>query len=185
MLNKKGFTLVELLAVVAVLALIVGIAIPISMRIISNSKYRALLVNVDEAEKFVGDQWKLKKVDPDSMTDAFKKVIDEEEYEKGDFIELDSSNTDHPEQRELMEEMGIDPENVKKVYIQVDDSDIPCVIVSEIYKDSDLNNSDYWNDTFLSDDIVIPSDYKNKGYYSKCCSAEKVQELIGDEYGKK
>lgn len=53
-MNKKGYTLVELLATIIVLAIIVGITIPVSLSVINNSKEkqrRILVENINTALK--------------------------------------------------------------------------------------------------------------------------------------
>lgn len=40
-MNRKGFTLVELLAVLVILSLVIGIAIPVSMKVINNTKAKS------------------------------------------------------------------------------------------------------------------------------------------------
>ena len=61
-IGKKGFTLVELLAVIVVLSITVGVSIPIASEITTNSKHKSLTVIVDEAEDYLTDQWKVKKM---------------------------------------------------------------------------------------------------------------------------
>lgn len=50
-MNKKGFTLVELLAVIALLGLIVGICVPSIMNASTNVKKKTLKTKVDNIEK--------------------------------------------------------------------------------------------------------------------------------------
>lgn len=50
-MNKKGFTLVELLAVIALLGLIVGICVPSIMNASTNVKKKTLQTKVDNIEK--------------------------------------------------------------------------------------------------------------------------------------
>jgi len=148
----------------------------------------------DEAEKFVSDQWKLNKIDSGSMTESFVKVLFDinqnadtgemiltEKYIRGEYIELD---VEDETEKKLIEELGIPTDGVKKVFVQINKDDIPCVIVAEISKKSSLYNSIYWQPTnHLGEDIVIPRDVNNTGYYSKCCVPADVQFFLRDRYG--
>lgn len=79
LLNKEeGFTLVELLAVLAILALIVGIAIPMIGNVVSSSKTKAdaaqgeLIVNAAQLQALeTGDKFDItKEIDIDALVNA-------------------------------------------------------------------------------------------------------------------
>lgn len=173
-LNQKGFTLVELLATIVVLALVIGVAVPITTTIVSNSKHKALGVMVDNAETFIADQWRIKKTDPDSVTDAFKDIMgdyevsDVEDRENVNWVTLDVNNEND---KTLIEEMGIPSEDVTTVDIMIDKNNIPCVVISSIPSNSGIYNSIYWDKVPLDEDKVVIPLLSNDRYYSKCCIA--------------
>ena len=66
--QKKGFTLVELLAVIIILAIVVGIAIPSVNAVINKSKLNSLGVTVENAANYLAEQYNLYNVDQASVT---------------------------------------------------------------------------------------------------------------------
>jgi len=168
-LNRKGFTLVELLGIIVILSIVVGIAVPVTTNIVTKSKYKALMTVVDEAEDFIADQWKLKKMDPDSLNDAFKDVMGS--YKVGDdegqskFITL---KADDEKDRGLIEAMGISSSDITSVDVMIASDEIPCVVVRTISNHSRFN-SKYWKE-----DMTPVVNNENKSYYSKCCDFQTV-----------
>ena len=57
MKNKKGFTLVELLAVIAILAILVIIALPNMMKLFNNAKKESFTTEVKNVAKTAEQQW--------------------------------------------------------------------------------------------------------------------------------
>lgn len=55
-LNRKGFTLVELLAVIIILAIVVGITIPAVLTTIKNTRDKAFQSSVDEVANWLDRQ---------------------------------------------------------------------------------------------------------------------------------
>ena len=74
-LNRKGFTLVELLAVIIILAIVVGISIPAITSVINNSKNSALGVATESAYDYLRDQYDIYNIDPSSASSLVKKII--------------------------------------------------------------------------------------------------------------
>ena len=180
-LNNRGFTLVELLAVIVVLSIVVGVSVPTVTHLVSNARYKSLTVSVEEAEKFAGDQWKLKKMDPAMQDESFKNVIGND-YTQGEFITLNIKND--ASHKQLIEEMGIPSKGIKTVLLKIYEDNVPCVVIAEITKDSDLYDAKYW--TLMEDnkdEFAIPNDTTNNVYYSKCCKLDDVQKMLGSRYG--
>lgn len=178
MLNRRGFTLVELLGVIVILSVVVGITIPVSTKVINDSKYKALIDSVDIAEKFVEDQWRIKKMDPATMTEAFKETI--KDYRQDDFVRLSANNE---QGRILIDEMGIPTAGIKTVFFKIYEDNIPCVVIGELFFDSALYNNKYWQKvSYNGEEIAIPNDKENEGYYSKCCVVSDVQAMLSERY---
>ena len=179
-LNNKGFTLVELLAVIVVLSIVVGVTVPTVTYLVSNARYKSLTVTVEGAEKFAGEQWKIKKMDPAMQDESFKNVIGND-YTQGEFITL---NIKDVASKQLIEEMGIPSKGIKTVLLKIYEDNVPCVVIAEITKDSDLYDAKYWTlREYNQDEFAIPNDTTNNVYYSKCCKLDDVQRMLGSRYG--
>ena len=148
-LNRKGFTLVELLAVIIILAIVVGISIPAITNVINDAKNNSLGVAADAAEKYIGDQYSLMAVDA-SMTDAaFKKLVTTYGAQT---ITLNAASTTIEEaelkkQQNLIKSMGFQLEDVSQVQIKIKADDTVCVTVKKIPKTSQYYTTEYWNGT--------------------------------------
>ena len=70
-LNKKGFTLVELLAVIIILAIVIGITIPAVLKTINSSRKSGGQDAAEIVANWIDDQYTLANVDVNSVDAAF------------------------------------------------------------------------------------------------------------------
>ena len=75
MKNKKGFTLVELLAVIVILALIMGVAIVGIVNVISSSKTTVMYENAQSLIEGLRKQFAIKNVDPEGNSYGFDATL--------------------------------------------------------------------------------------------------------------
>ncbi len=74
-LNRKGFTLVELLAVIIILAIVVGITIPAVLTTTSKAREKAFQTSVDSFANWLGRQYEAYNIGDDTIAkvdQAFK-----------------------------------------------------------------------------------------------------------------
>ncbi len=71
-LNRKGFTLVELLAVIIILAIVVGVTIPAVLSTITSSRKKSGENAAQIAANWIDEQYVLAGVDASGVDDAFK-----------------------------------------------------------------------------------------------------------------
>ena len=140
-LNRKGFTLVELLAVIIILAIVVGISIPAITNIINDSKNNALGVAVDAAADYLTDQYGYMNVDRGTATADFLTAFGAGQTEA---VYGSTATTGQGTITEtLLKEMGLDKDNVTKVTAKLSGNTI-CVTVSEIKNTSEYYSTTYW-----------------------------------------
>lgn len=140
-LNKKGFTLVELLAVIIILAIVVTVSIPAITNVINDSKNSSLGVAANAAEKYIGDQYSLMAVDASMVDSAFKGKITT--YAAASY-DLDVSND---VDAALIKAMGFNTTDVKTVTVKINDDDTVCVTVNSIPTSSKFYTTKFWDTT--------------------------------------
>ena len=148
-LNNKGFTLVELLAVIIILAIVVGISIPAITNVLSDSKNNALGVATDAAEKYIGDQYSLMSIDASMADAAFKKIVTGYGTQTITLYTTSTtlSDTELKNQQNFIKAMGFQLEDVSQVQIKIKSDDSVCVTVKKIPKTSKYYTTEYWSGT--------------------------------------
>lgn len=136
-LNRKGFTLVELLAVIIILAIVVGITIPTVMNTVNTSKDNALNVAINAAENWLQDQAVIYNtntnlVDPNFPTSIFDGKVT-----------LNSSANSAQ-----LNAMGLKAKDIAEITIEYNSSTQKiCVTATQIIKNGSYYNTAYWSES--------------------------------------
>ena len=169
-LNRKGFTLVELLAVIIILAIVVGITIPAITNVINDSKNSALGVIVDTAEDYLADQFALYNVDTTAASEAFTDVITGPVTSTMTLTVTENPTTDTEKKHNaLLQAMGFKLANVSEVKFQISQTGVACVTVTKIPTDSEYYSTKYFT---VTAGVAAPNTSNDvPKYYSRSCSA--------------
>ena len=74
-LNRKGFTLVELLAVIVILAIVVGITLYTILPTLENSRKKSFDVAVDAIRTYIQEQQEMALLSGDLQGDAYNAAV--------------------------------------------------------------------------------------------------------------
>ena len=118
MLNNKGFTLVELLAVVVLLAIVMGVTASIGINIYNNSKIKAEALFIEKVNKLIDTYIALEK-------DSFTEINSGHKVNKCD--------------------SGIDDDNCNVIYYKVYKSGSTWVKFSNIIASGAISKNDFVN----------------------------------------
>ena len=139
-LNNKGFTLVELLAVIIILAIVVGISIPAITNVINDSKNKALGVALDAAEDYLRDQYTLMQLG--SADEVFENNVG-----SFDIINLINTSTADSSKMEMLHAMGFSEKDILILQYRIKTNEEICVRVQKLKQDGKFYNTKYWTPT--------------------------------------
>ena len=126
-LNKKGFTLVELLAVIIILAIVIGITIPAVLKTINSSRKSGGQDAAEIVANWIDDQYTLANVDVSSVDAAFTTLCGDT---SGTTCRSSSGKTTASSETAAYNAIGLKASDVTSVMIKINTAGKSCVTLN-------------------------------------------------------
>ena len=138
-LNNEGFTLVELLAVIIILAIVVGITIPAVLNTVDSSKNKALGVAAEAAQTWLENQALLYNTDYTAADATFISSWSAVATSTGTLSTMTVTSS------AALMTLGLKSTNVATLTITAKGNGRACVEIKSVPAKSDYFVSKYWN----------------------------------------
>ena len=117
MKSKKGFTLVELMIVVVIMAILVAVAVPIFSAVTANAKKKTCIGNQRQIISSVGD-WIMVQADPSSITGSFEVTGGQDSGAFANFSGVDEASI-----KNLFKTVPVCPDAANKITVTIGGGD--------------------------------------------------------------